>query len=138
MFPLTPDTDFQWLIAVFLVTTWSVCLKFLLLWHCFKILQSFWWGSAKPGRFRISFYWCFCCCCCCWDVKADDSTPAFDSKLTFSAMFTLDQRTRLVTLKVKLLSNAGLDLLPYLFTRSFKWTTGSRKNKSIRFNYKGT
>lgn len=73
-----------------------------------------------------------------WDVKADDSTPAFDLKFTSSAMFTLDQRTRLVTLKVRLLSNAGLDLLPYLFIRSFKWTTGSRKNKSIRFNYKGT
>lgn len=64
-----------------------------------------------------------------WDVKADDSTPAFDLKLTFSAMF----RSRSVTLKVRLLSNAGLNLLPYLFTRSFKWTTDWRKNLTYMF-----
>lgn len=58
-----------------------------------------------------------------WDVKADDSTPAFDLKLTFS-----NQRSRLVTL-----SNAGLELLTYLFTRSFKWTTDWRKNLTYMF-----
>lgn len=68
-----------------------------------------------------------------WDVKADDSIPAFDLKLTFSAMFTLNQRSRSVTLKVRLLSNAGLNLLPYLFTRSFKWTTDWRKNLTYMF-----
>lgn len=63
-----------------------------------------------------------------WDVKADDSTPAFDLKLTFS-----NQRSRLVTLKVRIMSNAGLELLPYLFTRSFKWTTDWRKNLTYMF-----
>lgn len=63
-----------------------------------------------------------------WDVKADDSIPAFDLKLTFS-----NQRSRLVTLKVRILSNAGLELLPYLFTRSFKWTTDWRKNLTYMF-----